>query len=263
MIQELPYADYQSRQERETTTQRLAERAAQVYFGEKFQRRGEEWVPLPYPGYAVLAMLADHPANQLLAERLVEVQEQLLDHPQLQDELFLLPRASFHQTIANTLSAERYFAQLVDPGLEASYPATVGQVFASMPPAASNQPPVMAMIGLGIFGSALGMLGVFPEPADFTRILEFRDHFYQHPALQQLGIQRTRPFIGHITLAYFGENLATATRLALVEVCTQINQGWQHQPGLFHLAQARLYHYDHLAAFAAAPHFPTYSFFQP
>ena len=88
----------------------------------------------------------------------------------------------------------------------------------------------MRLIGLSIFGTALGLLGVFENEVDYCRILDFRSAFYSDPGLQALDIRMTRPFIGHITLAYIESDLHAWQREKLAAAVHNINRslGFNH-----------------------------------
>jgi len=102
------------------------------------------------------------------------------------------------------------------------------------------------------------VLGVFDREADFHRVLHFRDHFYGDARLASLGVRRTRPFIGHITLAYVEQELDDATRTQLVDVVTSINRELSLHTLHFHLPAAELRAYRHLAEFTPLPGLPQF-----
>lgn len=246
---ELSYAAYQQRQHREISQDGLAFRAARLEPGGKFRFHAGTWMPEPYVGHAVVSMLDQDPANAPLAARLASIQNELSYNLADPSALYLLPTESFHQTIANTLSAEKHQRFVVERGLAGEYPAHVTSAFADLPPAPAQTPLSMRMIGLSLFSTAIGMLGVFDTEDDFQRVLHFREHFYGHERIGMLGIRRTRPFIGHITLAYIESLLDEAARSRLVEVAASINRLLADGDLRFHLPFAELRAYAHLAEF--------------
>jgi len=64
-----------------------------------------------------------------------------------------------------------------------------------------------------------------------------------------LGIQKTRPFIGHITLAYIEADLSLIEKKALVEVTTTLNEQWQNEKHSFYIDHAQLTTFTNLASF--------------
>jgi hypothetical protein len=203
-------------------------------------------------------MVASTPANAPLVGALTSLQSRLLAELAAPRTFCALPAASFHQTIANTLSAEKHQRLIVERGLAAELPTIVTRTFADLPPAGTGETLAMRMVGLSIFGTALGLLGVFDDEERFHRVLHFRDHFYGHPTIADLGIRRTRPFIGHITLAYVEQEPDDAVRARLVEVVNSINRDLSRQTLHFHLPAAELRAYRHLAEFMPIPGLPQF-----
>lgn len=255
---ELPFAVYQERQLREISPAGLSARAGKLAPAEQFRFRRGQWLPAPYPGHAVVSMVAGPEENRALGAPLREFQRELLAGLPEPGLLYPLPEASFHQTIANTLSGENHQRLVVEAGREADYPRMVTETFSEIPAATESASLAMRLVGLSIFGTAVGLLGIFNHEQDFQRVLHFRDHFYGHPRIDGLGIRRTRPFIGHITLAYVERELDAATRSRFVEVVASINRAISLQVLHFHLNFAELRAYEHLAEFKPLPGLPQY-----
>jgi hypothetical protein len=215
------------------------------------------WVPQPYPGFAVISMVDENPGNTELPDALQAVQAELLRQCPWEGALYLLPATSFHQTVANTLSEERFLAHIVRPGLEAVYPDLIATVIEKMPVQPARALP-MRLIGLSIFGTALGMLGVFDDEADYCRMLNFRSAFYSDPGLQSLDIRMTRPFIGHITLAYIEADLTPRQRSALAAAVHNINRSLGDALPAFDQSLTGLRRYHHLSAFLREDDYPQY-----
>ncbi len=262
-VPELPYADYQQRQLREITTEQLTYRAAQLREAEHFRYENDAWQRLPYPGYAVLSMVDTNPVKAELSNQLQMMQNQLLACFDGPAGCFPLPADSFHQTVANTFSASRFQENIVDAGLKNRYPSLIEQAFSAIDAAIEPEPIPMRLIGLSLFSSAIGILGTFDFATDYARILAFREPFYANESLANLDVRRTRPFIGHITLAYLGCNLSDPEKQNLVTTCTGINRALADSPLYFHVSKTELRRYDNLAQFDTRPGFPAYSFVKP
>ena len=256
---ELFFDAYQQRQWHEVSARGLAARAQKLAPAGKFRREGNAWVPTPYQGHAVLAVLNSTRDNDEAVRILSDTQEALVAGFNRVEKLFPLPPASFHQTIANTLSDENYHREVVQKGLADVYPARVATVLSDIK-SGSGEVPVMRMVGISLFGTALGVLGVFHEKSAFDRVLALRDEFYTHLDIAALGIRRTRPFIGHITLGYIESVLDEAERFRLVEVVSDLNRALAEQNVLFSMPLAELRAYDHLAEFRPLPHLPNHRF---
>ena len=218
---------------------------------------GAGWSPQPYPGFAVVSMVDENPGNTPLPDALKAIQVELLEQCPWEGCLYPLPASSFHQTVANTLSEERFLQYIVRPGLEPVYPDLIATVFEKMPVRPASTLP-MRLIGLSIFGTALGILGVFDNEADYCRILDFRSAFYGDPGLQALDIRMTRPFIGHITLAYIEADLNTRQREELAAAVHRINRSLGRSLPAFNLSLAGLRRYHHLSAFLREVDYPQY-----
>jgi hypothetical protein len=257
---ELAFAPYQARQLRETMPEQLAHRAARLHPSGKFVYENGGWRGLSYEGAAVVSMLSTNPGNDALAASLVAVQQQLAASFADPATCFLLPPASFHQTVANTLSDDRYREQVVRPGLVAAYPGLVGRAMAGVPVVTRPEPIRMRLAGLSLFSGAIGILGVFDEPTDYERILTFRRAFYADSDLAALTVRRTRPFIGHITLAYLETTVPDAEKARLTETCVAVNQRLTADPPYFLISTTELRTYPHLADFQTQPGYPGYSF---
>ncbi|NJK98091.1 MAG: hypothetical protein HC905_27125, partial [Bacteroidales bacterium] len=135
----------------------------------------------------------------------------------------MLPEHSFHQTIANTLSDKRYFENIVDKGFLDSFPEKVENAFQNVRLSYRTELLQMRMTGLNVFGSCVALLGVFDKEEDYDTVISFRKQFYGNPVMQQSGICWTRPFIGHITLAYLGRELNHTERLMLESAVNEVN----------------------------------------
>lgn len=257
---ELTYEQYQYRQCAEIDPEKLKYRAESLRNAKKFYLRGSKWQGYPYNGYSIVSMVNENPQNSKLNIRLKEIQDSMSDRLICSTKLCFLPPSSFHQTIANTLSGARFGENIIDKGLGAAFPSLIAEAVASLPVSTAKKPIEMKMMGLSIFSNAIGMLGVFASQEDFAKILSFRDAVYENSALNRIGIERTRPFIGHITLAYLEGELTDQEKQQLVYTCCLINQSIKRQRLRFYIQQAELRSYVDLSDFHADPEYPVYSF---
>jgi hypothetical protein len=254
---ELSHQDYAARQFRELEPDRLLERAMASRPSGNYRHSDAGWEPQPYPGFAVVSMVDENPGNLRLPESLKAIQSELLEQCPREGSFYMLPASSFHQTVANTLSEERFLKHIVRPGLEPVYPDLIAMVFEKMAVQPVRALP-MRLIGLSIFGTALGILGVFDNEADYCRILDFRSAFYSDPGLRALDVRMTRPFIGHITLAYLEADPDTRQRQALAAAVHRINRSLENSMPAFNLSITGLRRYHHLSAFLREEDYPQY-----
>lgn len=255
---DLPFLDYTRRQFREITPERIRERSLEVGPSGNFRLNGRNWEPQEYEGFAVVSMVAGNPHNELLPFELEGLQIELISNLYPADAFYRLPASSFHQTVANTLSAERFRNAIVDRGLEPAYPGIVKNAFAAIDPPPPAGPARMRMIGLSIFGTSLGMLGVFEEEEDYNRILRFRSQFYENEQLASLGVVMTRPFIGHVTLLYIEKELDKVQKTHLAETVIGINEQLARKNSHFLLSHTELRRYHHLAEFKKTDQYPVH-----
>lgn len=269
---DLSYKDYTARQRREVEADRLQERALVLRPSGNYKRAANDgpsagqaaglpggvgWVPQSYPGFAVISMVDENQGNDGLSAMLKAVQADLLEQCPWEESIYLLPADSFHQTVANNLSEERFLQQIQRPGLETAYPGLVTRAFTRLPSQPHHILP-MRLIGVSIFGTALGALGIFDDEEAYTRILDFRSGFYADPRLGELDVRMTRPFIGHITLVYIETDLDAIQRSALAGAVADINRQFEQTQPAFNLSLTGLRRYHHLSAFHREEDYPRY-----
>ncbi|HXB33748.1 MAG TPA: hypothetical protein VNV35_10015 [Puia sp.] len=253
---DLEFGEYTARQYRELDANRLLERAMQVSPSGNFRHSAGQWRPQPYPGFAVISMVDEYPGNAALPGILAAVQKGLIERCPWEGAIYLLPPDSFHQTVANMLSEGRYLQRIVEPGLEAEYPEVVARAMSG----GGAGPIEMQLIGLSIFGTAVGVLGVIAEEEQYRRILQFRAGLYADPGLAALDVRMTRPFIGHITLAYIEKELTDEQRRQLAEAAGILNEQIKEVRPVFSFSGTGLRRYEHLSAFIRSDRYPRYQF---
>lgn len=256
VTQELSFAAYQERQLAAITEEGVKKSLLKAKCSDKFTFERDHWVKHPYPGYAVVSMLENNPDNHHLSNVLQALQADLIWETKLNNYLFQLPAPSFHQTIANTLSAERFLTKIRNNDMEHTYPFMIEAAFQNY--MHSNGKPIrMKICGISIFGSSLGVLGTFESEEDFKRVITFRNHFYADTDLANLGIKWTRPFIGHITLAYFGKSLIASVQEKLYAKINELNLLLAKEELFFNIEKTELRRYDELSVFQNLPFYPS------
>jgi len=258
-VRELGYDEYQSRQFEEISLMQIEKRTELLNIGNRASWNGRSWKPTPYPGFAMQAMLSERFDKTAISMELQDMQKKLVESVQQPGTLYPLPAASFHQTVANTFSANRLEENLASKGLVESFPKIIEECLESWSPNENQAPPLMRLIGISIFRTAVGILGTFDRARDFQRVLDFRDFFYSHPKLNELGLRRTRPFIGHLTLAYVESELSYEQKQGLVDCISALNERIRKNPIFFEMPCARLHSYSNLSAFNTFPEYPAAS----
>lgn len=255
-VRELEYEEYQSRQRAELHQEKLELRAHALRAGNRAHWSQGRWTPTPYPGFAMQAMLSESSNRNHLCLHLQEIQHELAISADEPGTLYPLPPSSFHQTVANTFSADRLQQHLSSKGLETKFPEIIEKALRQLDPSSHKRPVQMRLIGLAIFGSAIGVLGTFDQAQDFQRIIDFRNDFYSQPQLSAIGLKRTRPFIGHLTLAYAAAPLTDQQKQRLVECVCAINERIRKESLIFEMPVARLHRYNDLSTFTTFDNYP-------
>ncbi|HEX3384875.1 MAG TPA: hypothetical protein VHS53_06805 [Mucilaginibacter sp.] len=255
---DMSFEEYNARQLYEISPERNHDRAFSARAAGKFFYNEGAWTPGEYEGFAVVSMLSENPENEPLETRLIEIQKELQYHLLPRYAFYYLPPESFHQTIANTLSGDRFKRNILEPGLEESYPGIVKNAFNKIPLPLEGEPIRMRMAGLSIFGTAIGILGVIDDEDDYNRITDFRKSFYGNRTLAKLDVKMTRPFIGHITLAYVEHSPNKNQKEYLSVVISEINEMLEKEHNYFYISQTGLTRYHHLAEFIKQDNYPTH-----
>lgn len=259
-MRDLALYNYNLRQQQEVSAMQVNAAANKIAPAGNFHFSGKDWIPNEYKGFAVVAMLNSNPGNEALKTLLTEVQSELQENLRPLNSFYMLPPDSFHQTVANTLSDERFKANIVKPGLEGAYPGMVRDAFYNIKTHIQEAPIKMRLIGLSVFSNAIGVLGTFESDADYNCILDFRSGFFDDAQLKGLDVKMTRPFIGHITLAYAEQKLNINQKAHLANTINEINAQVFSKRQYFLISNTGLRRYDHLGEFMNAPNYPVYQF---
>lgn len=255
--EDFTFEEYTQRQMQEISAERIIEKSTQAKTAGKFEWNGVEWIPNDYKGYAIITKLDDLTQNQPLIERLKALQRAMVEKLEPKNAYYHLSIDSFHQTVANTLSADRFQKNIVDAGLENQYPHIIEQAFSTINLSDFTEPAKMKMVGLSIFGTAIGLLGIFKNQIDYERITNFRKAFYLNENLAQLDVKMTRPFIGHITLTYIEQHLSNPEKQVLADVIVELNEQLAKEENYFYLSNTTLRQYNHLGQFNTQKNYPS------
>jgi hypothetical protein len=251
------FEEYNQRQLGEISPERVAEKALQAKAAGKFNWNGTDWIPNDYKGYAIITQLNDLSSNLPLIERLTVLQTNMAEKLQPSHAFYHLSVESFHQTVANTLSADRFEKNIAAAGLENQYPQIIEQAFNAIPLPDFSEPVKMKMVGLSIFGTAIGLLGIFENQTDYERITNFRKDFYLNDSLALLDVKMTRPFIGHITLTYIEHPLSVEEKQQLANTILALNEQLTKEENYFYLSNTTLRQYNNLGTFYTQNNYPS------
>lgn len=261
-IEELSFDIYVNKQKNAIEKAYIVDRLKNIKKGNKFIY-GNGWKGRDYEGFAIVSMVQNNPNNDVLISFIDRVRKYLQSiMNENSDDFYFLPRESYHQTVANTLSAQRFHDFIKSKNLEVEYPAMVGEAFTVVPSKVQGRPIEMKIIGLSVFGSSFGLIGTFEEERTFKRITQFRDSIYSNPILNVHDVKRTRPFIGHITLGYFeGQSgLSNESVEVIANKFEALNDELQELDLSFTISNTELRKYYDLSEFNTHDLYPSYSF---
>lgn len=252
------FNEYQQRQLLSVSPLNIDQQSDLIRCSDNYIFHENNWNISEYKGYVVLSMVEQNTENDRLFIFLKHLKNLLDEKINTTPSWYLLPENSYHQTIANLLSDVRFKENVVNKGLESNFPQLVKEAFASINIEKQHKAIQMEMLGLTVFGSCIALLGRFNNPADYNSIIEFRRQLYSSN-LKELNIKWTRPFVGHVTLAYLGRNYNLSDKIILSQTIKEINQSLP--PNLkFNITMSELRSYQTLSQFDCKPEYPRFSF---
>jgi hypothetical protein len=265
-IEDHSYANYQDKQREALTFERLLSQSNKVQKANNYYFESDHWIPNPYYGFGIISMLHQNDNNNSLINKIVEVQQELISlieektKTKQQKSIYLLPAESFHQTIANALSNSKFDKKIIAKDLSEIYPTKIQEILFDYKSSYGKSSIEMKMIGIAILGNAVVMLGVFNDPIAYHSILNFRNHFYNHAISNSLGIKMTRPFLGHVTLAYIESDFKEEEKNSLAESIHLINRQIENEENIFYIDSSGLTFFNDLSSFVSLPNIKPINF---
>lgn len=257
---ELTYVHYRERQAFEVSPEGIAARIDSIApAGQNVLSSNLFWSPVPYIGFAFVAMANERNNAVKLTNELHDIQRILLSKLDRTDTYCPLPPESFHQTIANTFSDDRYERHLKYPGLVEKFPHMTIAALDSYPIEHRKGTIHLRLLGLSLFRTAIGVLADFESEEEYDYILSIREYLYGNCELRTIGLRKTRPFIGHITLAYIEKSLDEHGKTNLVSSLNEVNKYFVDRRLVFNITKAELCRYDHLSAFHSIESIPSFT----
>ncbi|MEE2786391.1 MAG: hypothetical protein VX589_03565 [Myxococcota bacterium] len=174
--------------------------------------------PVYFPGLSVVSPPGpESPQWSTIYQPLVELREGILSdlpgsgHQSVPDE-------SLHVTGADLIAGPRYLAQTKRVGdFDNLLAEQVNVAWAQMP--ATGRPLRWQFAGIAFFQHALVCLLNPVDKSDYDPLIHLRDLIYGCSDLAELGVRKTKPFMAHITLAYYTNIPPLPTRLSWLERC--------------------------------------------
>lgn len=261
-VQDYSYEAHEAWQAEKISPQYIQAQAGKLIPSTRFVWEDGAWHIPPYPGFSLVSMIDDSPGNEALSSLLSDLIAEVEASLDL-DKFYFLPTESYHQTLANMLSGERYQTHIADPRREGLIAGQLAAAFDRIPPLYARTPIRMRITGLGLLSNVLALLGHFPYVRDYEQIIDFREHLYGQESLAGWDIKMTRPFVAHISLAYLGAPLTGEEQTHLAEQINRFNEEEVPSLGTFRISGTELRRYDDLCEFVRHPGDPAFSFYPP
>jgi hypothetical protein len=256
LLSDIELRKHNSRQLEAISPEAIGQQASSIRPSAKFICGANGCQVQPYPGFAVLSMVSGCADNAPLAEVLRNLAGRISLLNAEKNTYYILPEHSWHQTMANTLSDAKYQEYIINKGLSNIFPNIAGDALSSIYLERNPGPLKMKMLGINIFGGCLAVLGIFNSDSDYRAVTDFRTQFYGSHGIREAGVRWTRPFVGHITLAYLGRAISHPEKEQLVAAVNKANAYMAGQEPVFHMASAELRAYADLAKFDAIEGIP-------
>jgi 2'-5' RNA ligase len=258
-IADLSFSAYSQIIDKSLSTEHINDNIQELAVSSKFRWENDQWLCNSYYGYAVVSMVSGNTLNASLSQFLLEFNKLFSSILNREPTFYLLPHSSYHQTIANTLSDIRFYNVVKNRVQEDAYIKLIADSMDKIKTPERNSHLQLHVKGLHAFGSCIALLCSINHD-DYEVITEFRKQFYSCPELAHNKVKLSRPFIGHITLAYLTRELSVKEKKALAENIVELSNKIREANLVFHIDKCELRQYNNLSAFNANPDFPVYKF---
>ena len=259
-VRELSFSEYHHHQRYLVSNDGLTEHCSHIKAAQKFTWNNNMWFPESYQGYALVSMLDAYRYHTDCLFEIIKIQDSLNSSMNTHGIYCMLPHDSFHQTIANTFSNKRYEKYIIDQGLEMQFPSMIADAVTTVHLPLLSKPIELKIIGIGILHNVIALIADIPHEKDYDAILHFRDHIYTYLPLYHSGLRRTRPFIGHISLAYIEKDLDEIECEKIIMSCVALNKEIALKNIVVNIYYTELRRYDNLSAFYRGHNFQRYWF---
>lgn len=216
-----------------------------------------DWRPIRHPGYTIITPCSDgerDKENIATYRSLEEIQNKLLkSFPSFAPA----PKGTFHLTIADLISSERY-DRIISDKKENSFLSAISSIFNQLKLCGSIK---MKVKGVSILPPCFVIAPVSAEDNEgYIRLIRFRNYIYVDKELKNYGVNREYKFTGHITLAYIEKNISidNETKERIYERLNTINQDFK--PLALNVKRIEVCHFDDMERFNWNENLPFYNF---
>jgi len=223
--------------------------------------QGKPPTAVSYAGYTLITPPSADDAVNSKVYCLLEDVSRRFDH--FTDRFGLVetdPRCR-HMTIARLISGSTFVSRFSDRESEEQFRSDIETVLAAMQ---FRQPIRCSAAGITILGGGVIAVAVdFSSEQDFKAFHQFRDAVYTNARLLSYGVDRARPFRGHISLFYIEKSADDASRSELAETVASVNRQFFFTPVAFTVHRAELCRFDDFTAFYRKVGWPAHEFAPP
>ena len=177
--------------------------------------------------------------------------------PHLSGRHHRISPASYHVTVADLLSGTSYTHQMArHPELHRSLGTVLKDAWTEHMGGAVRFE--WRPAGIAFFEHALVCLLAPSRSADYDPIARFRQTVYNHAIIRDCGIQKPRPFMAHITMAYFGRLPSHVDREQWIRPCLDAQADLLKQSLVFPISTFELRSFENMGYFQTLANGPKF-----
>ncbi len=217
--------------------------------------------PVPYYGYTLISPPSGNDGVNGELYKLLETVSRQFDHFIGSFGLIEANPRYRHMTLARLVSGSTFVAQFPDASCEAQFRSDIQTVLAGL---LTDHPVRCQICGISLLaGGVIAAAVDFVTRTDFEVLHRFRDAVYGDQRLVRHGVDRARPFRGHISLFYIEKPPASDCKAALAEAIISVNRTYFSTPLPFTIHRAELCRFADFTAFTRKPDWPAFEFTPP
>lgn len=218
----------------------------------------------PFPGYTIITLPRENDSeNSTFYTQIENFQQELMELSFGDNFIILVPKSSFHLTLANLIWDNAYAdACEKHPDFHVELKSCFADIFAQYENSKTinNSPIYWQMLGLTITPRALRICLIPKDKESYEQIINLRRIIYQNSKLMKLGIEQQYDFTAHVTLGYFGEIPKDLDKELLSTKLTQLNHQWTAIAPELLVHSAELRKFDDMTRYYRESDFPRLDF---
>lgn len=218
---------------------------------------GNRWEAVNYAGYTLITPSGgEDTGNENAYGKLLKIKKCLSGYIDFA-KCVEAPGRALHMTVARLISGKTYEASWSED-FEGRLLNRFAELFSNC---TVTVRPRFEIRGISIFPNGIVAAMVSPVLAgDYQNLQKFRDVIYNDGPLAELGVERKRKFIGHVTLFYIEKELDAAGQLHLAEGVLSINDQFFGEPVPFVIRRAEVRRFENFLHFGRQEDWPGFDF---